>query len=127
MADIVVTFRLWGLIPCGFSRKFALSRRTVIILLAIDQKSGAWAKNPFWVSKNTGWHIQKSLFVFPECDIKRAYPSSIHFSLEKAKSLSPHGLPSDTPRVLVFAANPVSPSVDKINVSGGGNLASHPI
>ena len=81
-------------------------------------KSGDWLKKPLAASKNKGWPVQRPLSRFPECCIKRLYPPSIHFSFGKGEFLAPQGLPSDTPRVLVCAANPMRPSVTKTNVFG---------
>ena len=74
--------------------------------------------NPSSDSISRGFPIQKSRLNSTDSVRNNPHPSRNHFSLEKAYRLSHHGLPSDFPPVLVFAAHPMRPSFIKTVVAG---------
>ena len=117
-AEIVVTFRIRGLIPCSSSRKFALSRRQVIILSAIDKKAGTWLKKPFFGFPRTLVGLSINIYLSFQ-NVKYRGCSHLTSIFRRGGRITfTRALPSDTPRVLVFAANPARPPVVKMVVFG---------
>ena len=114
---IVVTCRLWGLIPRS-PWKYARDNRTDINLIAQDQNAWDWLKNPSSDSKTYGRPIQ-NLGGSPPRFLETAGNHQRAIFVRKKEIDIPQGLPSDSPPVvLVFAANPTRPSVIKTVVAG---------